>query len=245
MLKKRIIVTLLSDGKGLCVKPVGFDHNYMRPVGTLMDQIELMAERNIDELIILDVLASKENRPPNFKLIEKVTEKLFCPLTLGGGINKLEHIRSALNSGADKVALGGSLSQYNFIENAASYVGSQSIVGCVDVVNTTNNKGWHNRVAYICSTLQKQGVGEIILTDCRLDGTMLGYNYSMIKTVCSAPFIRIPIIANGGCGSPEHIASAFDYGASAAAASSMYLYKDITPKKVAKYLYAKGYGVRV
>ena len=107
MLKNRIIVTLLHDGKGNAVKPVSF--GVPRPVGSLAQHIKVQAERDIDELILIDINATREKRTINFDRIAEYASDLYCPLTVGGNICSLEDIRAALNYGADKVILKNAL----------------------------------------------------------------------------------------------------------------------------------------
>lgn len=245
MLKNRIVVTLLTDGKGNCVKPVSFNHNYIRSVGSLIEQVRVFAHRDIDELIIIDILATKEKRLPNFKLLRDVCDIVYAPITFGGGINKIPHIREALNNGADKVIIKNHLNSPGFLNAAARYTGSQSLVGCVDVMNTTQEQKDYRLVNYYCQLLQAYGIGEIFLTDIARDGTMLGYNLDLIKAVCKDQTITVPVIASGGAGMIKHLSEALQAGASAVSASSMYLYEDITTRDVAVELAKIGHKVRV
>lgn len=245
MLKNRIVVTLLTDGKGNCVKPISFDHNYIRPVGSLIEQVRVFAGRDIDELVIIDMLATKERREPNFKLLRDVCDIVYAPITFGGGVSKIPHIREALNNGADKVIIRNSLNSVGFLNSASRYIGSQSLVGAVDVSNTDQGQQDFRLVNYYCLLLQTYGIGEIFLTDKFYDGRMQGYNLNLIKAVCKDPQITVPVVANGGAGTIQHMSQALAAGANAVAASSIYLYEDITTRDVAKELYKTGHKVRV
>lgn len=243
-LKKRIVVTILTDGKGNAVKPVAFS-NHQRVVGSLMQTVRVQETRNIDELILIDINASKEGRTINFDAISEFTSELYCPLTLGGGIYRLEHIRSALNAGADKVIVKTALSYVGFIRNAANKYGAQCIVGAVDVWNRGKDLdlGQLNGLITRVKVYTKLGVGEICLTSMTHDGTLGGYDLELLGIVRNVS--NTPLIINGGCGTPWHMADAFQAGADACAASSMFLYNDVTPKSCARELKRMGYNVRI
>jgi cyclase len=241
-LKKRIIVTLLWDGRQV-VKPVGFERPY-RKLGSLMQYIRVIEKRNIDELILIDIEASPQKREPNWEAIREVTSQIYCPLTYGGGIKTLDHIKEALNSGADKVAMRGALREYGFTVEASRKFGSQAIVACYDYFKNADNIciDGTSLTPYLCNLLGQRGVGEILLTDVEKDGTLNGYNLNLIRDVSRA--CSIPIIASGGCGNISHCLEAIEAGADAVAAGSMYLYTDTTPRDVAKYLYENNVPVR-
>lgn len=237
MLKHRIIVTILHDGKGIAVKPVGFKRPYRR-VGSLMQHIKVQAQRDIDELILIDIEATPQNRTVDFEKIKEYAAELYCPLTIGGGINKLEHVRSALNAGADKVIVKGEIERNtNFISAIAKKYGSQVLVVAMDYNNVLPYYGGRYK------KYEQFGAGEICLTNIDHDGSMKGYDIRHIEHAVKS--CNIPIIANGGCGFPRDMEKALSVGAHAVAASSMFLYTDVTPKDCAKYLHTQGYKVRV
>ena len=234
ILKHRIITTLLYDETGQVVKPVAFGRPYRR-LGTLRQYVRVIENRNIDELILIDITATEQGREPNYATIRGVCDNLYCPVTVGGGVSSLAHIRELLKNGADKVAIKTSI---GITEKAAKKFGSQAIVGVIDFIDSYDD--YYYPWSYT-RALKDLGVGEILLIDDTLDGTMEGYNLELIKHVSS---VSIPIIACGGCGSPEHMAQALDMGASSVAAGSMFLYTDETPRVCAEYLDRKGYAVR-
>lgn len=238
--KKRIIVTLLHDGKGQAVKPVSFSRD-ARPVGSLMQHVEVMAKRNIDELILLDIKATPEKRQQNWKLVADVTTSLMCPVTVGGGIRDKTDIRAALNNGADKVMLRTVL-DYTTIQNFAKYVGSQCLCAAIDLPPQYTTYDAALNISLMMTSMEKAGVGEFCVTDMSVDGTAKGFNIQLLSWLL--PRRRVPVIAQGGCGSVEHMAQAFTIGADAVAASSMFLYQDITPKMCANKLKEKGIEVR-
>jgi cyclase len=251
MLKIRVIPVLLWDGKQ-AVQSVNFKRPH-RPVGSMMQHIENMENRNIDELIILDVEATIERREPFYTEIQEYTSKLFCPLTVGGGINKLDQIEKLLKSGADKVAINTALySDNDFIYNAARKFGSQCIVASINSVydhgvnvicnsDGTQTQGIQTR--HVCKYAEELGCGEILLTDVWANGTLQGYNTDLIFE-CSYD-IGIPVIGYGGAGTLQHMVAALRAGANAVASSSMFMFKDITPKDVSKHLIKEGFPARI
>jgi cyclase len=197
-----------------------------------------MERRNIDELIIIDIEATPKQIRPNYVKLRQFCDNLYCPVSYGGGISSLDDIRDALNNGADKVCIKDSF--YEIVEQAANKFGAQCIVAVLDTHTSTT---LDEEIIEIAKGMERRGAGEILLTDTQLDGTMIGYNLLLIEKICKA--VNIPVIANGGCGSPEHMAQALDAGASAVAAGSMFLYTEHTPKSCAEYLKERGHAVRV
>lgn len=235
MLKHRIIPILLTDGQGNCVKPVRFQRPY-RKVGSLMQYIKMFEKRNVDELIVLDIEATNEGRLIDCEKIKEYTKELFCPLTLGGGIKNLEDINKLLQSGADKVAIKTS---NLLVLDAAKKFGSQAIVAVINF----NIQDMPCHIAEYAMVLEQDKAGEILLTCMEYDGDMSGYHTKYINYISN--MIKIPIIASGGCSEPSDMAKAIRAGASAVAAGSMFLFKDITPRDCAEYLQNEGIGVRL
>lgn len=248
-LKKRIIPVLLIDDTLQVVKPIKFGRPYRR-LGPLSQYMRVMEQRNVDELIILDICASERGYKPMAKEISNFTSNLFCPCTIGGGIRSLDDISNLLNHGADKVAINNiCIYDPEFIKEAAQKFGSQAIVGVMDILDSQIYDGkylfdpdWTTIVNY-AQYLESYGVGEILLTDVERDGTMAGYNIDLISTVAHA--VGVPVIANGGCGRPSDMLLAINSGASAVAVGSMFLYTDVTPKECASYLNDNGIAVRL
>jgi len=251
MLKTRVIPVLLWDGKQ-AVQSTHFKRPH-RPVGSMMQHVENFERRQIDELIILDVEATKERRAPLYSEIQEYTSKLFAPLTVGGGVDSLDKIEKLLKAGADKIAVNTSLyNSCDFVYDAARKFGSQCIVASINNVydnganvicnsDGTETQGVPTR--HVCKLAEELGCGEILLTDVWANGTMQGYNTDLIAE-CSN-YVSIPVIANGGCGTLQHVEYALHVGASAIAASSMFLFKDITPKDVSRHLHKQGFPARI
>lgn len=236
MLKHRIIPVLLTDGTGQCVKPVEFKRPYRR-LGTMEQYIRVTENRNVDELMIIDITATDQQREPDFEKLNSWCTNLFCPVTYGGGIKTLQHIENALKNGADKVAIKR---HWSIIPEAARKFGSQAIVGVIDW--PPGGYGYLDAIA-AAEQFQEEGVGEILLTDMSMDGKMEGYNHELIYNVSKS--VNIPVIASGGCSTPSDMYIAIANGASAAAAGSMFLYTDYTPKDCARTLDKLGVPSRV
>lgn len=234
MLKHRIIPVLLTDGNGQCVKPVAFERPY-RKLGTMEQYIRVIESRNVDELIIIDIEATAQNREPNFAKLRSWCDNLFCPVTYGGGIATLDHIRLALENGADKVVIKNAT---NIVFDAVQKFGAQAIIGVIDF-------GFQDyfppdKQAIIWEAL---GVGEILLTSKENDGTLTGYELWQIELASDA--VDIPVVALGGCGEPAHMHQALAAGASAVAAGSMFLFTEHTPRSCALELAEWGNEVRL
>lgn len=245
-LKHRIIPVILYDGMSV-IKPVQFKHPARR-VGTLMQAIQVYETRKIDELIIINIMATPTGEQ-YFTQIKDYTEQCYMPVTLGGGIKTLDDIKLALDHGADKVSIQDAiLHDKKLIYNAANKFGSQCIVVSVDCMFKEKyirsfTENFIYPVADWCKYLEAEGAGEILLTSVKHDGLMQGYDREMIRAVTEK--VKIPVIANGGCGEPHHMLEALEAGAHAVAASSMFLYTEYTPKDCAKYLDANGWNVRL
>ena len=250
MLKTRVIPTLLWKNVGL-VKGIGF--NSWRRIGSILPAVKVFNTRQVDELMVLDITASSENRDPDYNMLSEIAYECFVPLTVGGGIKNIEQIKQLLRSGADKVSINSAaFSNPNLITEAAEKFGSQCIVASIDVIQENGQ--------YICCSysgskktnmhaiewaieLEKLGAGEILLTDVKLDGTMQGYNIDLIKQVCKA--VKIPVIASGGAGKFEDFSSAIkDAGASALAAASVFQFTEMTPLEIKQHLAENNIPVR-
>ena len=234
-LKTRILPVLLWDQRGLC-KPVAFQRPG-RFVGSLMSAALLYENRTCDELILLDIDATPQKRGPRFEEIKQFTSKLFCPVTVGGGVRSLDDIRGLLNAGADKVVIR-SHARSPFLQEAVTKFGAQCITVGIDYRDIHGPMAVHMAIA-----LEQDGIGEIILTNTDRDGTRTHYDIETLCKVCET--VSIPVIANGGCSDPGDMLMAIQAGAHAVAASSMFLFDDITPAGCKEYLAAHGVPVRI
>lgn len=240
-LAHRIIPVILYRGRQ-AVKGIGFKS--WRSIGHVEQQVRVYEERGVDELILLDIAATPSGRGPDFDLVADLTSKLFCPVTVGGGVRNVADARDLLRCGADKVAV---CTSFGIIPGLAEKLGSQAIVASVDYrddVGTFTHCGTQlcsgNRV-YVMQACVKCA-GEILYTNINRDGALSGYDLESIHSLAEA--FDVPIIANGGCGTPEHMLQAIKAGASAVAASAMFAWTDTTPKQCAEYLKANNVEVR-
>lgn len=210
--------------------------NAWRSVGHPEQAMRVMNARSVDEVLVLDIGATLDGRGPNFKLIERLTECCFSPITVGGGVRSVEDVRDLLKSGADKVSIR---TRTDVIFAAANKFGRQAIVVSMDV-RADENPSMIAAHAKINAAL---GAGEILLTSIERDGTMRGYDLELIREVSAT--VDVPVVANGGAGRYEHMAEAIKAGASAVCAGTMFRFTDATPKGAARYLAAHGIEARV
>lgn len=251
MLKKRIIPKFLIRG-GRLVKGVGFHQNF-REAGNPVSTAKVYDAYGVDELMFVDIDATVENRPATGSIIERVSEEVFMPFTVGGGIRSLEHIASLLRSGADKVSITSeAVLNPDFIRSAASRFGDQCIVVGLDYARGDDGKlrlfthgGTQatdlDPVEY-AQRMQDQHAGEILLCSIDRDGTMSGYDLDLIHLISEK--LDIPLIASSGAGTLAHCVEALSAGASAITISSMFLFSDHSPIKVRTYLQTNGLSVR-
>lgn len=231
MRRIRVIPVLLIHKGGL-VKSVKFtDYKY---VGDPINAVKIFNEKEIDEIVVLDISASKEKRGPNMQQLREIAGEAFIPLAYGGGISTLDEIKELFYLGVEKVVLNSSA--YNnpsLITEAAKLVGSQSVVVSIDVkknwlggkkvycLNGTKNTGFEP-VQY-AKNIEEAGAGEIFLNNIDKDGTFQGFDTELISEVSHS--VNIPVIACGGAGSMEDFRNAIKQGASAVAAGSYFVFQ--------------------
>lgn len=253
MLAHRIIPTFLVKGQ-ILVKGKRFSGD--RVIGHARQAIMIQAARGVDELAILDIAATREGRGPDLALIEQLTDGLFAPLSVGGGIRTVQDVRNVLAAGADKVIIGtAAMEDIYFLSEVTMRVGSQAIVAALDV---KGGKVWKRSGAApvtaddsiktedlqtIAVSLQDLGVGEILLTSIEREGTLAGYDLELVRKVSS--WVTVPVIAHGGCSGYPDMRAAIDAGASAVAAGALFQYEDATPRGAAQYLARQGVEVRL
>jgi imidazole glycerol-phosphate synthase subunit HisF len=252
VLKVRVIPTLLWKGPGL-VKGVAFDS--WRRVGSVLPSIRVYTARDVDELIICDILATSQSTPPDYSAISDFASDCRVPLTIGGGIQDVEQILLLLQAGADKVSVNTfAYTNPELVSRAATKFGAQCVVASIDVrlgadgryrcfsENGAKDTG-KDPVAW-AKELADRGAGEILLTSVDRDGTMSGYDIKLLSAVCSS--VSVPVIASGGAGSCEHcIEAVVQGGASAIAAASMFHFTEQTPRGVKLAMFGKGIPVRL
>lgn len=231
MRRIRVIPVLLIQNGGL-VKSIKFkNHNY---IGDPINAVKIFNEKEVDEIAILDISATKEKRGPNFAKIKDIAGEAFMPLSYGGGITTLEEVKYLLYSGAEKVILNTSaLDRSELITEISEQFGSQSVVVSIDVkkdwlggykvCRDNGNKKMNLSPVDFAKLMEEAGAGEIMLTSIDRDGTYRGYDVELIKQVASA--VGIPVIASGGAADITDFRKAVTEGqASAVAAGSMFVY---------------------
>ena len=250
MLKKRIIPILLSKGD-ILIKDKNFNHN--RCIGSVLPIIKIYNMRQVDELIFLDIIATNNNKEPDYNIIKEISKFCFVPLTVGGGIKNIEQIRNLLKSGADKVSINSAAYiDHQFIKDAISIFGSQCIIISVDVKKINNQ--------YICfshsgtimtqytliewlNIIKNWNIGELLITSIDNDGLMIGYDIELINITKN--IIDIPIIISGGCSSYNDMLKVFEEtDISAVGASSIFQFTQMTPNGAKEYLKKNKINVR-
>ena len=233
MLRSRIIPCLLVHNKGL-VKTVKFKEP--KYVGDPINAVKIFNEKEVDELIVLDIDATKENRGPNLKMIKGLADECRMPFCYGGGITTVEQAKKIINLGAEKVALSYSaLNNISLCQEIGDVIGNQSVVVVLDVKkkklfggydiythNGTKKSNW--KLNDLISKLEEIGIGEIVINSIDNDGVMQGYDLPLIESIrekCS-----MPITVIGGAGSIQHIKDLISkFKIIGAAAGSLFVFK--------------------
>ena len=251
MLAKRIIPCLDIDN-GRVVKGVNFVN--LVDAGDPVEVADKYSREGADEITFLDITASSDDRNIIIDTVERAADKVFVPLTVGGGIRKLDDIRDLLMAGADKVSINTSaVLNPELVTESAKKFGSQCIVVAVDIKR--NGSAWEvythggrkgtglDAFAWI-KKMESFGAGEILLTSMDRDGTKLGYDVEILSILSKT--IKIPVIASGGAGTLEHIAEAFKIGkADAALCASIFHFGEYTILEVKQFLAEEGILVRL
>lgn len=232
MIKTRVIPCLLLRNLGL-VKTVKFKSP--KYLGDPINIVRIFNDKEVDELIFLDITATVEKRKPPFNLIEQIASECFMPLCYGGGVRCLEDMKVLFSLGVEKVSVNSyAVEQPTFIKVASDMFGSQSIIVSMD--SKTNRLGKYEVFTHsgrkatsldpvkFALQMEKQGAGEILLNSIDRDGMMQGYELELIRQVSGA--VSIPVVACGGAGRFQHLGEAVEKGgASAAAAGSVFVFQ--------------------
>jgi cyclase len=247
MLKTRVMPTMLYKGYGL-VKGKGFDS--WRRTGSVMQTVKVYDMRGVDELVLLDIAATDEGREPDFALVDEIADECFMPLTVGGGIQTIEHVRGLLKVGADKVAINTAIVENpSLVTETALKFGAQCIVASIDfkggkVFTHSGRKATGLDVVAHAKECERLGAGELLLTSVERDGCMTGYDLEITRRVAAA--VKIPVIASGGAGSYEDMAKAvLEAKASAVAAAAIFHFTEATPREAKEHLRTRGVPVRL
>ena len=252
MLKVRVIPTLLWKQFGL-VKGVGFDS--WRRVGPVLPAIKVYNQREVDELVLVDIVAHQSDDDLDFESIEEFGQDCFVPLTVGGGITRIEQVQRLLRAGADKVSVNtAAYARPELVSEIARRHGSQCVVASIDVRKDPAGAGWQcfshagqqptgRAVRQWAREMEDRGAGEILITSVERDGTLQGYDLALIEAVAGA--VKIPVIASGGAGTYHHMIDAVkSAGASAVAAASIFHFTEQTPAGAKAAMLAAGIPVR-
>ncbi len=248
MLRTRVIPVILIDGYSV-LKTIRFDER--RNLGNPVTVARTYNTRNVDELILLDINASREGRSIDLSTIEDIASECFMPLSIGGGLRSIEDIKKVLLRGADKVVINSAaLENPAFIPEAVSYFGAQCIVGSVDFKKENNQYFVYKSGKIInknpfewVQELAKKGVGEIYINSVDDDGMMTGPDLNMIQQVTRS--VSVPVIYSGGISSPNDYVEPLRLGCSAVAAASIFHFTGWTPDCVKRKLREQGFHVRL
>lgn len=248
MLRKRIIPVVLLDGFSV-LKTIKF--GVRRNLGSPVTVVRTYNTRNVDELVLLDIDASKQGRAIDKFTIQEIARDCFMPLTVGGGIRTIADIRELLNKGADKIAINSqAIKQPRFVSEAAEIFGSQCIVVSVDVIDMADGIRVYNNGGIVENLelfdwlveLERLGAGEILINDVSRDGTMEGANADLAARIADA--VSIPVIFTGGVSSPENAAEIAASNISAVGISSIFHFTDATPSDCRQALKKRGIPAR-
>jgi len=231
MIRPRVIPALLLKGQGL-VKTTKFkDPRYL---GDPINIVRIFNDKEVDELIFLDITATNEQRRPPFEMLGKITSECFMPLGYGGGIRSMDDIKALLSLGVEKVILNTiAVETPGFVKEAAEFAGSQAIVVSMDVkrgllgkqevMTHSGRTGTGMDPVRHAQEMENRGAGELFINSIDRDGMMQGYDLDLIRRVSDS--VQIPVVACGGAGNVQHLAEAIRQGgASAAAAGSMFVF---------------------
>ena len=234
------------------VKGVNFVN--LQDAGDPIKNAKFYQSQGADELVFLDITASLERRSTTVDLVKRISQVVFMPFTVGGGVNCISDIRKLLLSGAEKVSLNtAAVKKPQIIKEASRIFGSQCIVVAIDA--KSKGKGWEvyingGRTATGLDALswakkaQRLGAGEILLTSMDFDGTKNGFDIKLTKAISEA--VKIPVIASGGAGKLNDFFDVFKKTkATAGLAASIFHYREISIKKIKSYLNKKGIKVRL
>jgi cyclase len=251
-LAKRIIPCLDVDN-GRVVKGVKFVE--IRDAGDPVEVARRYDEQGADEITFLDITASSDNRETMVHVVEAMASEVFIPLTVGGGIRKVEDVRRMLNAGADKVAINtAAVSRPEFVKQASDHFGSQCIVVAIDAKQVGPDK-WEvfthggrkatglDALAWALK-MTEYGAGEILLTSMDRDGTRDGFDLELTRAVCDA--VSIPVIASGGVGNLDHLVAGITQGhADAVLAASIFHFGEYTVAQAKQRMAEAGIEVRL
>jgi len=247
-LKQRVIPVILVHNMQV-VKSRGFAD--YRVVGNIEQTIEVFNRRKVDEIIIFDIGASKDSSGVNLNILQLISRNTLMPLSYGGGISSLQDIERCLSSGCDKVVINyQAINNIKLLKDAVNKFGAQAIVVAIDYKLVNEKYRVYNHVTgdtlkvelfdFIDKVLSF-GIGELVLTSVDADGTLSGYSVDIIDYIADT---HTPVLMNGGCGCPEHMASVLKKDISGCCAGSIFYYTKYGYKDIKEYLYENNCNIR-
>ncbi len=256
MLAKRIIPCLDVEN-GRVVKGVNFID--IKDAGDPLEVSKRYNDAGADEITFLDITATSDGRDITYNIIEQIAKSIFIPLTVGGGVRKVEDIRNLLNAGADKVGINSAaIANPDFVNEAAARFGNQCIVACIDakrVMRADGSVGFEifthggrkptgiDAIAW-AKQMTERGAGELLVTSMDGDGTRRGYDLELTRLIADS--VNIPVIASGGVGNLQHLVDGVTLGhADAVLAASIFHFGDYTISEAKHYMAEHGIPVRV
>ncbi len=243
MRRIRVIPTLLIDSNSGLVKTIKFGKRTY--LGDPINAVKIFNEKEVDELLLLDIDATRDGREPNYSVIEDIVSEAFMPIGFGGGIRNVRQMGSLFRSGIEKVVLSSALHTHpGLVAEASARFGSQSIVGCLDVrkkllggyeiVNRIGKKATALSPVQMALQLQDHAIGEIIVYSVDRDGTYAGFDMNLLRSIATA--VEVPVVACGGARGTKDFIDAVVLGkASAVAAGSLFVYQSETKGVLISY----------
>ncbi len=247
------IIPCLDVRDGRVVKGVRFKN--LQDQGDPAECATRYAEQGADEIVFLDITASPEGRDADRDWIRRTAERVFIPLSVGGGVRRVADAEKLLRSGADKIGINtAAIADPGLLDQLARRFGSQCVVLSVDALRRVGGApGWEvvshggrqpegrDAIEWIIEGVER-GAGEILLTSIDADGTRDGYDLELLDEICGR--VRVPVIASGGAGKPEHLADALGAGAAAVLAASIFHQGTYTVGEIKRFLAEKGFAMR-
>ncbi len=268
MLTKRIVpcIDVDLDKSGDASVYTGINFEDLQYTGDPVEMAKKYNEAGADELIFLDITASSQGRKTMLNVVKRVADEVFIPLTVGGGISSLKNIKETLRSGADKVSINtGALKNPDLINKGANSFGSQCIIISIDAKRRFDEEGeYYTKINgescwFECTIkggkkgtdidaiewakkTEEKGSGELLVNSIDKDGTKNGYDIPLIESICNS--VSIPVIASSGCGTPKHMLEAFEVGADAALAASIFHFNEYTIQETKEFLSKNNIPIR-
>ncbi len=248
------IIPCLDVMEGRVVKGINFAD--LKDAGDPVEIAYQYSEQGADELVFLDITATRENKDLMLPVIEHVASKIFIPLTVGGGVRKVSDIQRLLDAGADKVSINSAaVSDPNLVKEASMYYGAQCIVVAIDAIHCQIHKNWvisthggkkitNLDAVHWASRMVSYGAGEILITSMNQDGTKMGFDLGLTRAISDS--VHVPVIASGGAGNLQHLSDVVIKGkADAILAASIFHYGFYSIRECKEFFLKEGIPVRI